>query len=181
MSSAKPLVIERKGGWPGAAGRLMLVFAALALGWGLLQAPPSGRGQVDLRAYWLEVSVLLAGSGALLLAWRRGTIIESDLATASPWWGVGGFGLRMVVRRGASRSLRGYSGVRVVQTNPAHHYKRFHRPMYHVQLEVSESEGGQLTLRERLIVDDEIADAQDARRSAQRVADHLGLARIDHL
>lgn len=181
MRSAKPFIIERKGGWPATAGRLVLVLAALAFAWGLLQAPPSVRGQVDLRAYWLGVSVLLMGNGALLLAWRRGTLIGPGGATASPWWGVGGFGLRVVVRRGAPRSLRGYSGVRVVQTHPAHHYKRFPRPVYHVQLEVSESGSGQLTLRERLIVDDEIGDPREARRSAQRLADHLGLALIDHI
>jgi hypothetical protein len=95
------------------------------------------------------------------------------------WWGIAGPFGPIVVREGPTRSLLGYTGVRVVRSDETEHYKRFKQAMYHVQLEKSESVAGQLSLRERIIVDDEIPDPAEAGQTGRRLAHFLSLDFID--
>lgn len=179
MTGTCSFLVERAGGWPGQASRCTLALALTATAWALAQPASAQPGQVDLRAYWLEVALLLLIATALLRAWRRGVEVDRTGATARPWWGFRVGPMRLVARRGPFRALGVFSGVRVVPSDATEHYKRFRQPVYHVQLEASESLGGQITLRERMVIDDEISDVAEARSSAQRLADHLGLGLVD--
>lgn len=175
-----PHVIERRTGWPAGAGLVMLGLAVVSGAWGCAQpVADAGSGQVDLRAYWLEVAVLLGAGGALLRCWRRGVFVDRAGDTVSHWWGIGFLGRRRVLRLGPTRALSAFTGVRAVRSNATEHYKRFRRPTYHVQLEAGASLGGQLALRQRFIVDDEIARADEARGSGERLAAYLDLELID--
>lgn len=174
------LLLQRASGWPIAAGILLLLMAALvdAL---VLVVPqsPHVKGHVNLHAYIHEVAVVIAISAALLLLWRRGVIIDRAAATVTRWWGLAGFGGPLICRRSTPRSLDGFSGVRALRTCTVDHYKKFRHDVFHVQLEKSESSAGQFSLRERIIVDDEIPTPNDAVTTGRRLADFLSIDLID--
>jgi len=172
MRNPNVLVLVRADGWPNGLGKILL-GAGLALVVLTLTVyhPTPVKGQVDTREYIQRVGLLLVVVSTLLLLWRRGVTLDSRTATLTRWWGFGG----LVLREIQTRSYQGYSGIRVVRTRPTEHYKRWRRDMFHVQLEKPPSLGGQIGLRERIIVDDEFPAPTAAADAGRKLAAFLDL------
>ena len=174
------LTLERSDGWPESLGRLLLAVAMVALVLvAVLYHPTPERGQIDLKAYIVRLSLLGVGWGILLLTWRRGVTIDRVAGTLTRWWGLRLGLATLVLRRTETRTLADFRGIRVLRAGPTDHYKRWRHGMYRVQLEKSESVGGQWGLRERLIVDDEFKTPDRAAATGRAVACLLGLEMID--
>lgn len=176
MRNSNVLVLVRADGWPNGLGKILLgAGLALVLLTLTVYHPTPVRGQVDTREYIQRVGLLLVVVSALLLLWRRGVTLDARTATLTRWWGFAGPTGSLVLREIQTRSYQGYSGIRVMRTRPTEHYKRWRRDMFHVQLEKPPSLGGQIGLRERIIVDDEFPAHTAAARAGRRLADFLEL------
>ncbi|MBM3463170.1 MAG: hypothetical protein FJX76_13795 [Armatimonadetes bacterium] len=177
------LVVARNHGWPNGAGRWLLGLGlAIILGTLVIHAPheaqPAGTPRVNTLIYWLRFGVMTLLASAMLLLWRRGVILDKSAMTVTRWWGFAAPAGPIVVRETNPRSLRDFTGMRVVRSGEADHYKSWRGEMYHVQLEKSESVAGQWCLRERIIVDDEYSRATDAAEAGRPLAEFLDVELI---
>jgi hypothetical protein len=166
------LVLERSAGWPTGLGQIILALGAAVAIVAFIMLE-------DVRRHFVGLGMMFMLLGLMLLLWRRGVTLDPQSATLTRWWGLQMPGRSMMLRQTNTRPLSGFSGLRVVKSGASDHYKTWRRGMYRIQFEKSESVAGQLSLRERLIVDDEFTSNEEASTAAQAIARFLGMSVIE--